>query len=283
MSGSTLLPLTPRFSLFENEERVLERAEELARQFAESSEGMQASFKELILSYQQSFKEQQRLVRVGDRQQEQLRHVSQELKEKNRLLEEQACRLMVLNTELAHEIETRKALEVELRVLATTDALTGLYNRRRFLELGDYEVQRGQRTRRGLALLILDIDHFKSVNDQHGHAAGDEVLRRFALVCKTGLRAVDSIGRVGGEEFAILLPETPLEEACCIAERIRADVAQCPMPGAAETLHVTVSIGAAGIREGETFEQLLARADTRLYAAKHAGRNQVQSDLSAIG
>jgi len=180
----------------------------------------------------------------------------------------------VLNTELAHEIEVRKSLEVELRVLATTDPLTGLYNRRRFLELGEYEIQREQRNRRGLALLVLDLDHFKRVNDEHGHAAGDEVLRRFAGVCKNNLRAMDSIGRIGGEEFAILLPETSLEEGTRIAEKIRLVLAGYPMSGP-EPIYITVSIGVALAEGQETFAQLLARGDASLYAAKGQGRNRV--------
>ncbi len=277
MSDSPSTKSTPEFSLFRNEEKVLAQAELLARQDGDNAEGMRSSFKNLIIAYQQSCSEQERLVRLGDRLQEQLRRVSKELKEKNSLLEDQAKHLMVLNTELAHEIDTRKALEVELRVLATTDPLTGLYNRRRFLELGDYELQREHRNRRGLSLLALDLDHFKLVNDRYGHAAGDEVLRRFALVCKSCLRAMDSIGRTGGEEFAILLPESGLEEACLVAERIRAGVEFCPMPCDREPFHVTVSIGAAGCLPEDDFDQLLARADNSLYIAKRAGRNRVET------
>jgi diguanylate cyclase (GGDEF)-like protein len=267
----------PKFSLFGNEKKVLAQSELLAQQGVDDAEGMRSSFKELIIAYQQSCSEQEQLVRLGDRLQEQLRRVSKELREKNHLLEDQAKHLMVLNTELAHEIETRKALEMELRVLATTDPLTGLYNRRRFLELGEYEIQREHRNHRGLALLALDLDHFKQVNDKFGHAAGDEVLRRFACICKGCLRAMDSIGRTGGEEFAILLPESGPEEACLVAERIRAGVEACPMPSDRDPFHVTVSIGAAGYRTGDNFDQLLARADTNLYAAKNAGRNRVES------
>jgi diguanylate cyclase (GGDEF)-like protein len=180
----------------------------------------------------------------------------------------------VLNTELGHEIEARKGLEMELRVLATTDPLTGLYNRRRFLELGEYEIQREQRNRRGLALMVMDLDHFKRVNDQHGHAAGDEVLRRFAVVCKNNLRAMDSIGRIGGEEFAILLPETNLEEGTVIADKIRSVLAASPMSGQS-AISITVSIGVVLAGEREAFAHLLARGDACLYAAKGQGRNRV--------
>jgi len=267
---------TPEFNLFEGEERVLARAGALSEHFAGHPGDLGARFEELVSAYRESVSEKQRLVRLGDRQQEQLRRIGSELKEKNRILEEQSRHLLVLNTELAHEIEARKSLEMELRVLATTDPLTGLYNRRRFLELGEYEIQRWQRTLRGLALLVLDLDHFKRVNDEHGHAAGDEVLRRFAMVCKNNLRAMDSIGRIGGEEFAILLPETSLEEGVRIAEKVRSVLAESPMSGPAP-ISITVSIGVVVAEGQETFAQVLARGDSCLYAAKGQGRNRVVS------
>ena len=254
----------------------------MARQFSDDAEGIQSGYQDLVTAYQQSRKEQEQLVRLGDRLQEQLRRVSKELKEKNLLLEDQARHLMVLNTELAHEIETRKALEMELRVLATTDPLTGLYNRRRFLELGEYEIQREVRNRDGLSLLALDLDYFKRVNDKFGHAAGDEVLRRFAWICKSCLRAMDSIGRTGGEEFAILLPQSALEDARRVGERIRAEVEAYGMPGPDGPFQVTVSIGAAAFQPEDTFEHLLARADAHLYAAKRAGRNRVETTTSIL-
>lgn len=282
MCNSSSTKSQPEFSLFRKEEKVLAKAERLASQFAADPEGIQSSYQDLILAYQQSQKEQERLVRLGDRLQEQLRRVSKEIKDKNHLLEDQAKHLMVLNTELAHEIETRKALELELRVLATTDPLTGLYNRRRFLELGEYEVQRELRNRDGLSILALDLDHFKRVNDLFGHAAGDEVLRRFACICKSCLRAVDSIGRTGGEEFAILLPRSALDEARRIGERIRVAVETHPMPGPDGPFQVTVSIGAAAFQSEEQVEQLLARADAHLYTAKRAGRNRVETTASIL-
>ena len=274
MSNSPSMNSTPDFNLFEDEERVLAQAGVLAEHFVARSGDLAARFEELVSAYRESISEKQRLVRLGDRHQEQLRRIGAELKEKNRILEEQSRHLLVLNTELAHEIEARKTLELELRVLATTDPLTGLYNRRRFLELGDYEIQRWQRTLRGLALLVLDLDHFKRVNDQHGHAAGDEVLRRFAMVCKNNLRAMDSMGRIGGEEFAILLPETNLEEGAGIAEKVRRVLADSPMSGP-EPISITVSIGVVVAAGQETFAQLLARGDACLYAAKGQGRNRV--------
>jgi len=280
MCNSSLSKPDLDFDLFDHEAGVLRRAESFLEDHPGDGEGLRAVARELIQAFQQSAREQKRLMRTGDRQQEQLRSVSRELKEKSMLLEEQARHLRILNTDLAHEVETRKVLEVELRVLATTDPLTGVYNRRRFLELGEYERTRELRNLRGLSLLALDIDHFKRVNDGHGHSVGDETLVRFVQACSTCLRAMDTLGRTGGEEFAVLLPETSLEEACAVAERMRATVADCAMNGAQGTFQVTVSIGVAQIRQGEAFAELMARADRELYGAKHAGRDRVHGGLA---
>ena len=275
MSTSSLLKSDQGFDLFDHEVAVLLRASRFLADHPEDVEGLRATVHELIQAFQQSAREQKRLMRTGDRQQEQLRSVSRELKEKSMLLEEQARHLRILNTDLAHEVENRKVLEVELRILATTDPLTGVYNRRRFLELGEYERLREVRNRRGLSLLALDIDHFKRVNDTHGHGVGDETLVRFVQACSTSLRAMDTLGRTGGEEFAVLLPETTLDAACEVAERMRATVGDCAMNGAQGSFQVTVSIGAAQLQDGESFEAIMARADVMLYAAKHAGRDRV--------
>jgi diguanylate cyclase (GGDEF)-like protein len=277
MSNSRSSKSDPDFDLFDPEARVIREATRFLAEHPGDAEGLRAMAQDLVQAFQLSAKAQKQLVRAGDRQQEQLRQAGAELREKSRLLEEQARHLRVLNTSLAHEVEVRKALEVELRVLATTDPLTGVYNRRRFLELGDYERVRELRDPRGLSLLALDLDHFKRVNDTHGHAAGDATLVRFVQACSTSLRAMDTLGRTGGEEFSVLLPETPLAEALEVAERMRREVEDCAMLAAGGAFHVTVSIGAAQLEPGEAFEALMARADLLLYGAKHAGRNRVHA------
>jgi diguanylate cyclase (GGDEF)-like protein len=269
------------FGLFDHEDGVLLRASAFLCDHPEDVEGLRRTARDLIQAFYQSAREQKRLMRAGDRQQEQLRLVSRELKEKSLLLEEQARHLRILNTDLAHEVEARKTLEVELRILATTDPLTGVYNRRRFLELGEYERLRDIRNRRGLSLLALDIDHFKKVNDTHGHGVGDETLVRFVQACSSCLRAMDTLGRTGGEEFAVLLPETTLAESGQVAERMRAAVAECVMSCDQGSFQITVSIGIAQLQEDESFEDLMAQADLQLYEAKRAGRNQVQPRLGA--
>lgn len=166
--------------------------------------------------------------------------------------------------------------------LATLDSLTETYNRRTFIELGERELRRCQRNGRGVALLIFDLDHFKKINDTHGHQAGDEVLCHVKRVVENCLRSGDLFARYGGEEFVVLMPETGTAGALKLAERLRAAIAEKPVNG----LTVTASIGvasAAVVDEECTLYQLLADADKAMYAAKAAGRNRVLSaDTAAV-
>ncbi|MBL8516626.1 MAG: diguanylate cyclase [Betaproteobacteria bacterium] len=174
------------------------------------------------------------------------------------------------------DISERKAMEERLREMAVTDPLTGALNRRRFMELGEQEFHRTRRTGEPLSVLMLDIDHFKRVNDTRGHPAGDAVIRALADITKQSLRALDTVARLGGEEFAALLPMTPLAAAAEVGERIRAAVAASPVAWEDRPIAFTVSIGAAELQPtGQHFEALLASADQALYEAKHGGRNRV--------
>jgi diguanylate cyclase (GGDEF)-like protein len=139
------------------------------------------------------------------------------------------------------------------------------------------ELARRQRYGHPLSLLMLDLDHFKQINDQWGHGVGDEALRLFADSVQCCLRTQDMAGRQGGEEFAILLPETAENVACHVAERIRARLEQTPVPTGTGHCAMTVSIGVAEAREGDSMETLMHRADEALYAAKQRGRNRVVS------
>ena len=165
-------------------------------------------------------------------------------------------------------------LNEELSVQARFDALTGLANRRHFLERLEGELHRSARFGLPCSLAILDIDHFKSVNDQFGHAAGDAVLRTFAQTVGKCLRNSDLAARLGGEEFAVLMPQTAVDGATELAERIRVAAQSATVSGEGDALRVSVSIGVAQW-SGEKPEQLIARADNAMYAAKSAGRNQV--------
>jgi diguanylate cyclase (GGDEF)-like protein len=163
-----------------------------------------------------------------------------------------------------------------LEKLATIDSLTGLYNRRQFLVAAEAEWSRFQRYQRPLSMLMIDIDHFKSVNDRYGHAVGDETIVSVAAACQDGKRGSDVVGRLGGEEFAILLPETDSVQAAILAERIRERVADHFLFVHKVRFNVTISIGVAEATAGMPgIDALLGSADAALYQAKREGRNRV--------
>ncbi len=178
---------------------------------------------------------------------------------------------------ISTDITERKALENKFERQAHLDYLTGLNNRRHFMELGESELARAQRYQTALSIFMLDIDHFKRFNDHYGHKAGDLVLQKLAEVMQGTLRTVDIVGRIGGEEFAVLLPETGLAQATEVAERLREHVAQAALVfDAGQSQHFTVSIGVTTVLEKETnLDILLSEADRALYEAKEAGRNRV--------
>lgn len=163
-----------------------------------------------------------------------------------------------------------------LRVMAMTDSLTGLYNRRHFYDLAETEWERALRYNRPLSLIIVDIDLFKLVNDTHGHAIGDEVLKNVANSCRAMLRDHDVMCRLGGEEFSIMLPETSLEGAMLLAERLRIAIGAMVTPVGSQHVAVTISAGVAQTNgDDEGFNTLEHRADNALYRAKESGRNRV--------
>ncbi|MBF0306030.1 MAG: diguanylate cyclase [Alphaproteobacteria bacterium] len=174
------------------------------------------------------------------------------------------------------DITARKALERELHRLARTDPLTGALNRRSLFEIADAEVSRARRHRHPMCIVAADIDCFKFINDRHGHGVGDEALRLFVGAAHATLRASDALGRLGGEEFAVLLPETPLAGAVEVAEKLRHAVAAIRVPSGAGAFGFTTSLGVAQWLPGEaSIEPALARADEALYQAKRDGRDRV--------
>ena len=177
---------------------------------------------------------------------------------------------------IQEDITERKSHQATLERLATTDHLTGLLNRRAFLDATEREIRRAHRYGQPLALIMLDVDHFKRINDGHGHPAGDEVLRRIAATCRGMLRDGDLMGRLGGEEFAITLVQPPLQVASAVAERLRKAVSELDIEFGGERLAVTISLGIAEVGEGITsLDHLVSKADACLYTAKREGRNRV--------
>ncbi|WP_249115748.1 sensor domain-containing diguanylate cyclase [Azoarcus sp. L1K30] len=174
---------------------------------------------------------------------------------------------------IIHDVTEQKRLKDELEHAASRDPLTGLWNRRRFLQM--LENAHGQKRRhdQDYSLMLLDADHFKAINDQHGHHAGDEALVLLAKVLETRVRETDAVCRWGGEEFMVLLPRTDLHDAARLAESLREIIAQTRLPLLPT---ITVSIGVAQHQASETTECLLKRADEALYRAKHLGRNRVE-------
>lgn len=173
------------------------------------------------------------------------------------------------------DITEQKRLEEKLRELATTDALTGALNRRRLLEIAEAELERAARYKHPLSIAMLDLDHFKSVNDNFGHHVGDEALRRVASTIRLALRKQDWVGRYGGEELTVVFPETAAGDASMVGERIRSAVEKLGLVDAGRSVPLTISAGVASWRSGETLADTLKRADAALYEAKSGGRNRV--------
>jgi len=164
----------------------------------------------------------------------------------------------------------------KIKDMAEKDGLTGIYNRRHFFNLAGQEFNLSLRHEREMSAIMMDIDHFKLVNDRYGHMAGDEVLREVSGRCRNVIRKTDVLGRYGGEEFAVVLPETNLAGARKVAETLRQNIAAVPFAVAVGELQVTISLGvAARTAETPSLDALLNRADEALYQAKKAGRNRV--------
>jgi diguanylate cyclase (GGDEF)-like protein/PAS domain S-box-containing protein len=181
-------------------------------------------------------------------------------------------------TVVLREVLNRNADFGKLTLMLTQDFLTGASNRAHFFDIAERECARSRRYGQPLALIGLDLDHFKRVNDSHGHGAGDAVLKSISRECKALLRQSDTFARLGGEEFCILLPSTDLQHAAQLAERLRAIIAATAIDVGGTSLHVTASFGCATTNSTEsTATALVAAADKALYAAKRSGRNRVVS------
>jgi diguanylate cyclase (GGDEF)-like protein len=185
-----------------------------------------------------------------------------------------ACVLLLL---LAGLVVRQVGRMRRLREMAATDPLTGVANRRSIEQLGTDAIAAARASGQPLCALALDVDHFKSVNDGHGHPCGDQVLARIAHACRDALRHFDLLGRTGGEEFLVLLPDTHLQQAWPIAERLRATVSAIVFTDIADGLKVTISIGMAELQPEDSLRELVGRADSALYRAKANGRDRIEA------
>jgi diguanylate cyclase (GGDEF)-like protein len=195
--------------------------------------------------------------------------------EANHFTEDDASLASTFANQVAVVLENARIFK-ETQDQAITDSLTGIYNRRGLFQLGEFEFTRARRIDRPFCAMILDIDRFKRVNDHYGHATGDQALRGLADRCRNSSRAVDLVSRYGGEEFVILLPETPIDSAKLVAERLRVSIMENPITTDSGPLRITISIGIAEANNADTLKTLIERADAALYEAKHEGRNCVR-------
>ncbi|MEH6564257.1 MAG: GGDEF domain-containing protein [Halopseudomonas sp.] len=190
----------------------------------------------------------------------------------------------LVRMEIATDITELKDTQAELKAakrraeeLAHQDELTGLFNRRAFIAAGHSAVAQANRLQHAVAVVVFDADHFKSINDNHGHAGGDIVLRHLAQAASAQVRAGDTLARIGGEEFALLLPGANAEAACRMAERMRQAIAQLDIVHQGKHISVSCSFGVTASDNGQaSLEQLMSQADKAAYRAKGAGRNRVE-------
>ncbi len=253
------------FSLFEQEKAIMQRSEQMLEALDAVADGV----KVLAKAYSESYRAQRRMMRMSDRMQA-------DLQEANRQLREQAEHLAQLNNALSNEVHERERLTAELERLALEDALTGLFSRRRVIDCVEGMAESVGEEARSLAVMMLDLDDFKALNDTHGHAAGDFALESFAEILRGELSAEQYAGRMGGEEFLVVAADLELEAAVDLAERIRRAVENASLHWKGEPLSLAVSIGlVVTTSPWPDAGELVARADDLLYRAKNEGRNRV--------
>lgn len=253
------------FSLFEQEKAIMQRSDQMLEALDAVAEGVRV----LAKAYSESYRAQRRMMRMSDRMQA-------DLQDANRQLREQAAHLAQLNQALSEEVRERERLTEELERLALEDALTGLFSRRRVIDCVEGLAESVGDTTASLALMMLDLDDFKTLNDTYGHAAGDYALESFAQILRAQLTAEQYAGRMGGEEFLVACADLDADAAIALAERIREAVEKAALAWKGEALSIAVSIGLVVTTARETDAgELVALADDLLYRAKNEGRNRV--------
>ncbi|MBT8135293.1 MAG: diguanylate cyclase [Gammaproteobacteria bacterium] len=189
------------------------------------------------------------------------------------IVDQRTVDMSLTNTQLREEILERQKIEEKLIQLATIDPLTSIPNRRKFDEVLEYEMNRDSRYKNELSLIFCDLDYFKKINDKYGHKIGDDALKAFTQLVSDNIRKTDVIARWGGEEFALLLPETSIMVAASAAEKLRSETERFDFPHVG---HITASFGVTQYIEGDTEASLINRADDALYKAKKNGRNRIE-------
>jgi diguanylate cyclase (GGDEF)-like protein/PAS domain S-box-containing protein len=185
---------------------------------------------------------------------------------------------------MTRDVSEHKRMEIQLVALSRTDGLTGAYNRGYFMDKSEEVISMMRRYQRPASMMIADLDHFKAINDNHGHHAGDLALKDFTNICRQEIRESDILGRLGGEEFGLLLPETSIQHAQILAERIRKAAAALEIMLGDQAIGITVSIGLVELRaEDESLDAIMRRADLAMYQAKAKGRNQVVTAMESCG
>lgn len=185
---------------------------------------------------------------------------------------------------LARDISERKRMEDQLMILSRTDGLTGTYSRGHFMDRSEEVINMMKRYQRPASMMVMDLDHFKAINDKYGHHAGDLALKAFTNMCQQEIRESDILGRLGGEEFGLMMPETTLQHAQILAERIRKAATALEITLDDQTIVITVSIGLAELgTEDATLDSVMRRADLAMYQAKAGGRNQVVTAMEPYG
>jgi len=201
----------------------------------------------------------------------QLTELSQMIYERNRIMAEREV-LLKKERKLTADLNS---MNESLRILATMDSLTGVFNRRTILESLEKELRRSQRYGKVFSMIIMDIDFFKNVNDTYGHQTGDKVLRSVCDNIKANIRVNDVIGRYGGEEFLIIMPETDTDHAAIAAEKLRLAIGSNPLSEENTRVKVTASFGVSSYRQNDDTKMIIARVDKALYESKQNGRNRV--------
>lgn len=252
---------------------LVERIERLLADAAHADNPLRSALLELLASHAAQQERLERLVRISDGYHLLSRKHNQSLAEQ---YDRQLRRLEKLARISDRYQNSLRELSEALKDAALRDPLTGLGNRRFLMERIKEETERARRKRMPYSLAILDVDHFKLVNDQFGHEAGDTALTRIAQAIQDAIREYDLCGRWGGEEFLIMLPETPLEFAQQVAERVRQNIEALSFDFLEQgSAHITASLGMAQHSPGEAYSETLNRADTALLRAKSAGRNRI--------